>query len=167
MAMAIDYNSYITNAIKGTNGAYQAKTGAMQRDAFKKGINVNSGTYNALQRDMALGAAANTAAAANDASFNWLKQAQAQANQDKAYQLKAEQTARENERYWNNFNYSKQRDNYSLDLQQSQIEAQLAKAQEELKALQGNGGQAAERVAQSRAKQARLWNVSNRMSDYL
>lgn len=83
MAMVNSERTYIENAIERARGGYDAALGSAKRDLLRMGINPNSGKYAALTQAAGLKKAAGLAATANDASYNWLQEAQDQYNKDK------------------------------------------------------------------------------------
>ena len=88
MAMTISEQNYINDAINRARGAYNNAIETARRNAERMGLNPNSGKFSAIENAAQFDIAAATAATANEASSNWLKTAQAQANEDEAMRLK-------------------------------------------------------------------------------
>lgn len=88
MAMTISEQNYINEAINRARGAYNNAIETSRRNAERMGLNPNSGKFSAIENAAQFDIAAATAATANEASSNWLKTAQAQANEDEAMRLK-------------------------------------------------------------------------------
>ena len=88
MAMTISEQNYINDAINRARGAYNNAIETARRNAERMGLNPNSGKFSAIENAAQFDIAAATAATANEASANWLKTAQAQANEDEAMRLK-------------------------------------------------------------------------------
>ena len=88
MAMTISEQNYINDAINRARGAYNNAIETARRNAERMGLNPNSGKFSAIENAAQFDVAAATAATANEASSNWLKTAQAQANEDEAMRLK-------------------------------------------------------------------------------
>lgn len=117
MAMTIAEETYINNAIGKARGAYNNAIATARRNALRTGVNPSSGKFQALENSAQYSAAAGIASAATDASFNWLKQAQAQQNFDdemafrqEKFEFDKDQAAKANAFKWAQFEYAKDQD---------------------------------------------------------
>lgn len=114
MAMTIAEETYINNAIGKARGAYNNAIATARRNALRTGVNPSSGKFQALENSAQYSAAAGIASAATDASFNWLKQAQAQQNFDdemafkqEQFDFKKDQAEKANAFNWAQFDFKK------------------------------------------------------------
>lgn len=117
MAMSIAEQTYINNAISKARGAYNNAIATARRNALRTGVNPSSGKFQALENSAQFDAAAGIASAATEASFNWLKQAQAQQNIDdqmafsqEKFEFDKDQAAKANAFKWAQFEYAKDQD---------------------------------------------------------
>lgn len=76
--MPISQRAYEDMAVNRVKGATQSAIEAARRQAQRMGVNPASGRYAAVEDDAQYGAAAQIAAAGTQASWDWLKNAQAQ-----------------------------------------------------------------------------------------
>lgn len=138
MAMTIAEETYINNAIGKARGAYNNAIATARRNALRTGVNPSSGKFQALENSAQYSAAAGIASAATDASFNWLKQAQAQQNFDdemafrqEKFEFDKDQAAKANALAWAQFEYKKDQDEAAYLAKEAAAKEQAKAVEEE------------------------------------
>ena len=100
----IGQDDYIDNAVNRARNQFDAGIDSSIRQAGRLGINPNSGAFLNMINNAQYDRTAAVNAAANDASFDWMKAAQNQYNSDRDAAMRQEAMNNQSNQFWADFN---------------------------------------------------------------
>jgi len=100
----IGQDDYIDNAVNRARNQFNAGLDSSIRQAGRLGINPNSGAFLNMLNNAQYDRTAAINAAANDASFDWMKAAQNQYNSDRDAAMRQEAMNNQSNQFWADFN---------------------------------------------------------------